>query len=227
MADADTPAAPGWGVPLADAGRPENDAVADTVSREELKKVIAERDAYKRRLRQFQKQAEGLPSDPDGHPPAEPSPSALDGRTREEILRRQIAEKDRTIGRLLVDNEIAAAAARLGAHDPKAVVKLTRDLFAVRDGRVQLSDAVEDAGLPRFDDAGQERALPSVVAEFLAQNDYLVRPAGAQGAGSRSRGPSLPVPLRGMTPQRYALLTPAEKDAVRRMAGIPGRAKVW
>ena len=226
MADADTQHAPGRGTSPTDPGRPENDPGAETVSREELRKVIAERDAYKRRLRQLQKQAEGLASDPDGSPFPDP-PSALDGRTREDILRRQVADKDRAIARLLVDNEIAGEAARLGAHDPKAVVTLTRDLFAVREGRVQLSDAVEDAGMSRFEENGQERTLPAVVAEFLARNDYLVRPAGAQGAGSRSRAPSLAVPLRGMTPQRYALLTPAEKEAVRRMAGVPGRAKVW
>jgi hypothetical protein len=221
MADAE-PNAPGWGNPPADAGDSRPDA--DTVPRDELRKVVAERDAYKRKLRALQRRAEGDPGSDAADPSADVSP---DPRTREVSLRRRLADQERTIARLLVDGEIAAVAARLGAHDPRAVVTLTRDLFQVRDGRAALSDAVEDAGLTRFDEGGRERTLADVVGEYLAKSDYLVRPAGSRGAGSRASGPTPSASLAGMTPERYALLTPAEKESVRRMAGVPGRGKVW
>ena len=230
MADAKT-TVPGWGQKPADADAPETDKTEDTVSREELRKVIAERDGYKKRLRQLQKERESLltsgnqPLSPD---PTDPAPAAGDSsRAREDLYRRQLAEKDRTINRLLVDNEIADVAARQGAYDPKAVVKLMRDFFAVNDGKVQFADDIEDSGLSRFDGNGQERSLSSVVSDFLVKNNYLLRPLGSQGSGSRSSPSPLPVNLHGMTPERFSRLTPAEKEAVRQMAGLPSRTRVW
>ena len=228
MADADRTNGPGWGAPSADAGGPTADVPSDTVSREELKKVIAERDAYKKRLRDMQQRIEHGSDDPDDPGQAESAPRGepAAGR-REETLRRKLAEKDRAIARLLIDNEIAEVAAKLGAFDPKTVTTLTRDLFTVKDGRVLLADTLEDAGLARFDDQGRERKLPDVVAQYLTRHTYLVRPSGAQGAGSRQTHASLPVNLHGLNTERYARLSEVEKQAIRRMAGVPDRPKVW
>lgn len=221
MADAKNQQAPGWGTPSADAENQETIVPSELISRDELKKVIAERDAYKRRLRQTTQQQQ---ADDDRQPFIENQTVSSE---QNQALKKQLAEKDRTIARLLIDNEIASCAARQGAFDPQAVVKLTHDFFTVKDNRVQLADNLEDSGLSRFDDAGNERPLSAVVGQYLSQNEYLLRAHGAQGAGSRNRSTNPLVSIQGLNSERYASLSPAEKDAVRRLAGVPGRTKVW
>ena len=222
MADAEINPGSGWGNDAADAAPEDDSNPSQTVSRDELKKVIAERDAYKKRLRRLQRDLP--PVDADASRTGALAPAS---EGREAQLRKTLAEKERTISRLLVDNEIADAAARLGAYDPKAVVKLTREFFAVREGKVQLADDVEDTGLSRFDDQGDERRLPDVVAEYLAHNDYLLRPSGLKGAGSRTGTHAGPLDLRGMNQQRFSRLSRTEKEAIRNLAGVPGRTRVW
>lgn len=76
---------------------------------------------------------------------------------------------------------IETAAAHLGAHAPEQVAALMDDFVKVDDGGVFF--IVNEGGERRFNRDGAPLTVKEAVAEFLDNNQHLVKAPGSTGAG--------------------------------------------
>ncbi len=187
--DADAPQTPG----------------GETVSRAELNKVVAQRQAAKEKARRLAEEVEALRAQLDGGdagggtdaPDAEDI-AAIERRVRqplEQHLQHLRGHKDalqQRLADLLRDQQLRSAAVRARAINPEQVVALLRDrvrLGETDDGEPAL-EFLDEAGQPLLDGERPVTDANRVVSDFLArpENANLVRPNVIPGSGARQAG---------------------------------------
>jgi len=199
------------------------------VPRAELSAVVAERNRWKEkhraleaRLAEIESQVpseDQLQSLEDFRERAEKL--AADNKQLSETLTREKADLEGRLKRanalaerLVVEQAVADAAARLDAFRPHLVAKLLADRFkADTSGETTRIVPLSPDGSEALGADGSRVTVEEVVAAFMAENDFLAKSGNPGGAGSASAPahgkPShlSPEDIAGMTSrQRKALL---------------------
>jgi len=188
--EAATPPAEGTDVPDGD------DDGREAVSREELAKVIAQRQAAKARARLAERRLAELQAGANADPDAADADAAAEapadaGETGED-LRAENARLREQLTRVLRDQGLRAAAAAAGAVNPDQVVALLRPRVRMDpgpDGRF-VPTLLDEEGRPMDDGEGPAGGLETFVGLFLSlpENANLVRAEATGGSGARPAG---------------------------------------
>lgn len=170
-----------------------DDPAGEMVSRAELEKVIAQRQAAKTRARKAESRLAELETRLDAEPaPAPDQADREDADARARALGEQNRKLQRQLTNVLRDQGLHAAAAAAGAVNPDQVVALLRprvQMQEVADGRMRPM-VLDDDGLPVADESGEPVDMPTFVSLFLSlpENANLVRSAVTPGSGARPAG---------------------------------------
>ncbi len=168
-------------------------AAGEMVSRAELEKVIAQRQAAKARARKAEQQlAEAEARTGAGEAEASPEQGREDTRAQAQAIEDENAQLKRQLTSVLRDQGLRAAAAAAGAVNPDQVVALLRlrvHMTLGEDGRLAPA-FVDEAGRPIADDDGAVPDVQTFVGLFLSlpENANLVRAGATPGSGARPAG---------------------------------------
>jgi len=215
-----------------------NEEAREVVSRAELAKVIAERQAAKDRARKAEQALtalreqlpdstestagqdcaagdEGLAvADPAGSPAASPQPP--DGELS--ALRKRLRSREDQLAGILRDQRLRTAAAKAGAVNPDQMVAMLRSHVVMAEGSDgQFAPGILDAsGRPLLDDNGSPMGLETFVARFLSQPDNanLLRSSSAPGSGAKPAGGSTGAEVAPRTLAQFNALPPERRRAV-------------
>ncbi len=168
-------------------------AAGEMVSRAELEKVIAQRQAAKTRARKAEQQLVELEARIGaGEAEASPDEGREDTRAQAQATEDENAQLKRQLTSVLRDQGLRAAAAAAGAVNPDQVVALLRPRVQMtlgEDGRLAPA-LLDEAGRPIADDDGAVPDVQTFVGLFLSlpENANLVRAGATPGSGARPAG---------------------------------------
>jgi len=203
----------------------------EVVSRAELAKVIAERQAAKDRARKAEQALTALRERPD--PPAEtttgqdrpaeeaaPATAGVADSADEDLsaLRKRLRSREDQLAGILRDQRLRTAAAGAGAVNPDQMVAMLRSHVVMAEGADgQFAPGILDAsGRPLLDDNGSPMGLETFVARFLSQSDNanLLRSSSAPGSGAKPAGGATGAEVAPRTLAQFNALPPERRRAV-------------